>query len=276
MENMLQDKVAVITGSGRGIGQAAALKFAREGAKVVVSDIDPAPAGQTVEEIKGAGGEAVAYVGDVTADDFAAGIVQAAADAFGGIDILVNNAGYTWDGVIHKMTDKMWDAMMDVHVKAPFKLIRAAAPFFRDAAKREIERSGRAVARKIINISSMSGTSGNAGQSNYAAAKSALSGFTKSIAKEWGRFNVQCNAIAYGWIDTRLTKAKEEAEDLERDGEKVPVGIPQAQRQVMTLMVPLGRPGTPEEAAGPILFLASPLADYVSGQVILVSGGLSM
>ena len=243
---------------------------------MVVSDIDPEPASQTVEEIKKMGGEAVAYVGDVTTDDFAEGVVQAAADAFGGIHIIVNNAGYTWDGVIHKMNDKMWDAMMDIHINAPFKIIRAAAPFFRDAAKLEIEKSGRAVARKIINISSMSGTSGNAGQSNYAAAKSALSGFTKSMAKEWGRFNVQCNVIAYGWIDTRLTKNKEDAEALERNGDKVPVGIPGAQRQAMAMMIPLGRPGTPEEAAGPILFLASPLADYVSGQVILVSGGLSM
>ncbi|MGD8258717.1 MAG: SDR family oxidoreductase [Desulfobacterales bacterium] len=276
MENMLQDKVAIITGSGRGIGQAAAIQFAREGAKVVVSDIDPEPANQTVEEIKKAGGQAVAFVGDATADDFAEGIVKAAADAFGRIHIIVNNAGYTWDGVVHKMSDKMWDAMMDIHIKAPFKIIRAAAPFFRDAAKLEIEKWGRPVARKIINISSMSGTSGNAGQSNYAAAKSAVSGFTKSMAKEWGRFNVQCNVIAYGWIDTRLTKNKEEAEALERDGDKVPVGIPEAQRQAMTMMVPLGRPGTPDEAAGPILFLASPLADYVSGQVILVSGGLSM
>ena len=275
MENMLQDRVAIITGSGRGIGRAAALMFAREGAKVVVSDIDTAPANQTVEEIVKAGGQAIAFPGDATADDFAEGIVRAAAEAFGGIHIIVNNAGYTWDAVIHKMSDKLWDAMMDIHVKAPFRIIRAAAPYFRDAAKKEMA-EGNLFARKIINISSMAGTSGNAGQANYSSAKSAILGLTKTMAKEWGRFNVQSNAVAYGWIDTRLTKNKDETEDLERDGEKVAVGIPEGQRQAMTFMIPLGRPGTPEEAARVILFLASPLSDYVSGQVILVNGGLSL
>ena len=274
MNNMLQDRVAIITGSGRGIGQAAAFQFAREGAKVVVSDIDPEPANQTVEEIKNAGGEAIAYAGDVTTDGFAEGIVKAAADAFGAIHILVNNAGYTWDGVVHKMSDNMFDAMMNIHVKAPFQIIRAAAPYFRDAAKKEMT-EGKLAARKIINISSMAGTSGNAGQANYSSAKSAVLGLTKTMAKEWGRFNVQSNCVAYGWIDTRLTKAKEKITDaLERDGEKVAIGIPEAQRQAMTMMIPMGRAGTPDEAAAVILFLASPLSNYVSGQVIEVSGGL--
>ncbi|MBU2550561.1 MAG: SDR family oxidoreductase [Proteobacteria bacterium] len=276
MEKMLKDKVAIITGSGRGIGRSTALMFAAEGAKVVVSDIDPVPANETVEDIKKAGGEAVAYAGDATAEGFAEGIVKAAVDAFGGIHIIVNNAGYTWDGVIHKMTDKMWDAMMDIHVKAPFKIIRAAAPYIREAAKKEMKETGKAATRKIINISSMAGTGGNAGQANYSSAKSAILGLTKTVAKEWGNFNVQCNSIAYGWIDTRLTKAKEQTEVLEREGEKVSIGIPDAQRQMMTMMIPLGRPGTPEEAASAILFFASPLSDYVSGQVLLVSGGLSM
>ncbi len=274
MEKMLESKVAVITGSGRGIGQAAAKLFAQEGAKVVVSDIDPAPANETVEEIKEAGGEAIAYAGDVTADGFAEGIVKAAGDAWGAVHIIVNNAGYTWDAVVHKMTDKQWDAMIGIHVTAPFKILRAAAPYFRDAAKKEMA-EGNVVSRKIINISSMAGTSGNAGQANYSAGKAAILGLTRTMCKEWGRFNVQANAIAYGWIDTRLTKAKENLEPLERDGEKVEVGIPDAQRQMMKMMIPLGRPGTPEEAAGAILFLASPLSDYVSGQVILVSGGIS-
>jgi 3-oxoacyl-[acyl-carrier protein] reductase len=273
MEKMLKDRVAIITGSGRGIGQAAALQFAQEGAKVVVSDIDPEPANETVEEIIKAGGEAVAYSGDVTAEGFAQGIVKTAVDAFGGIHILVNNAGYTWDGVVHKMSDKMFDAMTNIHVKAPFQIIRAAAPYFRDAAKKEMAEGG-PVARKIINISSMAGTSGNAGQANYSSAKSAVLGLTKTMAKEWGRFNVQSNCVAYGWIDTRLTKAKENVDDLVRDGEKVAIGIPEAQRQAMTMMIPMGRPGTAEEAASVITFLASPLSNYVSGQVIEVSGGL--
>ena len=276
MERMLQDKVAIITGSGRGIGRAAAELFAAEGAKVVVSDIDPAPAEETVAAIKAQGGEAIAFAGDATAEDFAEGIVKAAVDAFGGIHILVNNAGYTWDAVVHKMTDKQWDAMMDIHVKAPFRIIRAAAPYFREAAKKEISETGQAVARKIVNISSMAGTGGNAGQANYSSGKSAILGLTKTIAKEWGGFNVQSNSIAYGWIDTRLTKAKEGAEILERDGESVAVGIPDSQRQMMKMIIPLGRAGTPEEAAKAILFFASPLSDYVSGQVMLVSGGLAM
>lgn len=273
MGNMLQDKVTIITGSGRGIGRAAAFKFAQEGAKVVVSDIDPEPANQTAEEINRGGGQAISYPGDVTADQFAERIVKTAAKTFGGIHVLVNNAGYTWDSVIHKMSDKMFDAMINIHVKAPFKIIRAAAPYFRDAAKKEMA-EGKPVARKIINISSMAGTAGNAGQANYSSAKSAVLGLTKTMAKEWGRFNVQSNCVAYGWIDTRLTKAKEKAGDLEREGVKVAMGIPEAQRQAMKMMIPMGRPGTPEEAADVILFLASPLSNYVSGQVIVVSGGL--
>jgi len=275
MEKMLENRVAIITGSGRGIGRAAAMMFAKEGAKVVVSDIDPEPANQTVEDIKSAGGEAIAYPGDVTAEGFPEGFVKSAVDTWGALHIIVNNAGYTWDAVVHKMTDKLWDAMMAIHVTAPFRIIRAAAPYFREAAKKEMA-EGKTVARKIVNISSMAGTSGNAGQANYSAAKAAVHGLTRTMAKEWGRFNVQANVIAYGWIDTRLTKAKENTAPLEREGEKVAVGIPDAQRQMMKMVIPLGRPGTPEEGAGPILFLVSPLSDYVSGQVILVSGGLPL
>ena len=273
MEKMLADKVAIITGSGRGIGRAAALLFAREGAKVVVSDIDSVPAEEIVAEIRASGGQAASFAGDVTSPAFANGVMKETVDRWGGIHIIVNNAGFTWDAVIHKMTDDQWQAMMDIHVTAPFRMIRAAAPYFRDAAKKEMA-EGTAVARKIINISSMAGTGGNPGQANYAAAKSAILGLTKTLAKEWGRFNVQANSVAYGWIDTRLTKEKEAGEVLERDGKQIPIGIPDAVRQMMTMMIPLGRAGTPEEAAGPILFLASPLSDYVSGQVLLVSGGL--
>jgi len=273
MENMLADKVAIITGSGRGIGRAAALLFAQEGAKVIVSDIDAEPAKQTVADIRAAGGQAVSFVGDVTDPDFADGLIKKAVDQWGDIHVIVNNAGYTWDGVIHKMADDQWQAMMDIHVTAPFRIIRAAAPYFRDAAKKEMETASMA-ARKIINISSMVGIGGNPGQANYAAAKSAIIGLTKTLAKEWGRFNVQANTVAYGWIDTRLAEKKEAGTTLEREGKAVPIGVPDSMRQMMTMMIPLGRAGTPEEAAGAILFFASPMSDYVSGQVLMAAGGL--
>lgn len=272
---MLKDRVAIITGSGRGIGQAVAKLFASEGAKVVVSDIDAEPANETVAQIKKAGGEAISYVGDATGENFADGIIKAAADAFGGIHILVNNAGFTWDGTVHKMTDKMWDAMLNLHLKTPFRLIRAAAPYFRDAAKKEME-SGNVIARKIVNVTSIAGTHGNPGQANYSSAKAGMVGLTKTMAKEWGRFNVQSNAVAFGWVDTRLTAAKEETTEgeIERGGEKVKLGIPETQRQMMKMIIPLGRAGTVEEAANVVFFLASPLSNYVSGQVIEMTGGM--
>ena len=273
MEKMLQDRVAIITGSGRGIGKAAALLFGSEGAKVVVSDLDPEPAEETASEIRAAGGDAIVVAGDVTDEAFAGTIVKKAADTWGGLHILVNNAGYTWDAVVHKMTDQQWEAMLAVHLTAPFRLLRAAAPYFRDAAKQE-KAQGKVVSRKIINVSSTSGTRGNAGQANYSSAKAGVVGLTQTMAKEWGSFNVQANAVAYGWIDTRLTKDKEEGQTVERDGKPVAVGIPAAMRGAMQMMIPLGRAGTTDEAAGPLLFLASPLSDYVSGQCIEITGGL--
>jgi 3-oxoacyl-[acyl-carrier protein] reductase len=272
MDKMLKDRVAIVTGSGRGIGRAVALLFAREGAKVVVSDIDPAPAQEAAGEIQNLGGECLAYPGDVTKPEFAEGIVKKAVEAWGGLHILVNNAGFTWDAVIHKMTDQQWEAMLGVHLTAPFRLIRAAAPYFREAAKQEKE-AGKAVNRKIINVSSIAGTRGNAGQANYAAAKSGTIGLARALAKEWGPLNVQVNAVAYGWIDTRLTKEKEAGQTLARDGQSVAIGIPAGLRNMMRMVIPMGRAGTPQEAAGPILFLACPLSDYVSGQCIEISGG---
>lgn len=273
MEKFLKDRVAIVTGSGRGIGRAIASLFAREGAKVVVTDIDPKPAEEAAAEIKAAGGVSVAYPGDVTNPAFADGIVKKAVQTWGGLHILVNNAGYTWDAVIHKMTDDQWEAMLKVHLTGPFRLIRAAAPFFRDAAKEE-KAAGKIINRKIINISSTSGTRGNAGQANYSSAKAGIVGLSRTLAKEWGPMNIQVNAVAYGWIDTRLTREKEKGEAIEREGKQVAIGIPDAMRKAMTMVVPMGRPGTPEEAAGPVLFLASPLSDYVSGQCVEVTGGL--
>ena len=272
MEKMLRDRVAIITGSGRGIGKAAALLFGREGARVVVSDLDPEPAEETASEIRAAGGEAIVVAGDVTGPAFAGEIVKKAVDTWGGLHILVNNAGYTWDAVVHKMTDEQWDAMPAVHLTAPFRLVRAAAPYFRDAAKQE-KLEGKAMNRKIINVSSTSGTRGNAGQANYSSGKAGIVGMTRTLAKEWGAFNVQANAVAYGWVDTRLTQEKEAGQTIERDGKPVAVGIPAAMRGAMQMMIPMGRAGTPEEAAGPLLFLASPLSDYVSGQCLEITGG---
>ncbi len=270
---MLDGKVAVITGSGRGIGAAAARLFASEGASVVVSDLDAAPAEETAAAIRQAGGKVLVVPGDVTDPNFPARLIKETLAAFGGLDIIVNNAGYTWDGVIQKMTDKQWYAMIDIHLTAPFRILREASQYIRETAKKEQETLGRPKARKVINVSSVSGVYGNAGQVNYAAGKAGITGVTKTLAKEWGRYNVQVNCVCYGFIDTRLTASKEKGETIERGGEQVSLGVPDQMRQIGTMMIPLGRPGTPEEAAGPMLFLASPLSDYVSGHVLEVTGG---
>jgi 3-oxoacyl-[acyl-carrier protein] reductase len=270
---MLDGKVAILTGAGRGIGSAAARMFAAEGAMVVVSDLDPNPAEETASAIKNAGGKAVVVAGDVTDPAFPAQLIKATLDAYSGIDIIVNNAGYTWDGVIQNMTDKQWYAMIDVHTTAPFRILREASHFIRDAAKKEQAAHGRANPRKVVNVSSVSGVYGNAGQVNYSTAKAGITGLTKTLAKEWGRYNVQVNCVCYGFIETRLTAPKEQAEKVQRDGEEIALGVPDQARQMAPLLIPLGRPGTPEEAAGPMLFLASPLANYVSGHVLEITGG---
>jgi 3-oxoacyl-[acyl-carrier protein] reductase len=270
---MLDGKVAIITGSGRGIGAAAARLFAGEGAAVIVSDLDPAPAEETTGAIRSAGGKANAIAGDVTNPDFPAQLIKGTLDAYGGIDIIVNCAGYTWDAVIQNMSDKQWYAMLDVHLTAPFRILREASQYIRESAKKEQAANGRAKARKIINVSSVSGVYGNAGQVNYSAGKAGITGVTKTLAKEWGRYNVQVNCVCYGFIDTRLTASRDQGEKTERDGEEVALGIPDQMRQMGAIMIPLGRPGTPEDAAGPMLFLASPLSDYVSGHILEVTGG---
>lgn len=274
MTGLIEGKVAIVTGSGRGIGAAAAKLLAAHGATVIVSDIDPAPAEETAAAIEAAGGQALVVAGDVTRPDFAPSVVQAAITQLGGLDILVNNAGYTWDGTIHKMTDEQWQAMLDIHLTAPFRLIRAAAEFWRETAKREAAQLGAAQARKIVNVSSTTGTRGNAGQANYAAGKAGIIGLTKTLAKEWGQFNFQVNAVAFGMIETRLTQAKEAGETTQRGEKEISLGIPEQMRQIAKMMIPMGRAGTPEEAAGPVLFFASPLSNYVSGQVLEVTGGL--
>jgi 3-oxoacyl-[acyl-carrier protein] reductase len=270
---LVEGKTAIVTGSGRGIGAATAKLLAQHGARLIISDLDEQPATETAEAIQVAGGEAVTFCGDVTDPDFPSAIVQKAIDAFGGLDILVNNAGFTWDSMLHTMSDKQWDAIIGVHLTAPFRMARAAARVMRERAKAEISETDQAQPRKIVNISSISATYGNVGQANYAAAKAGVIGLTRVIAREWGRFNIQANAVSFGWIETRLTADKAKGEAIEVAGEKVALGIPQAGLEARRELIALGRPGTPEEAAGPILFLCSSLSNYVTGHLLKADGG---
>jgi 3-oxoacyl-[acyl-carrier protein] reductase len=266
---LLDGKAAIITGSARGIGRATAELFISEGAKVLINDIDGDVAEQAADEIAG---ETAVFAGDLTKPGVPDELVTKANEAFGQVDIVVNNAGYTWDGVVHKMSDEQFQAMLDIHTVVPFRVIRALAPHWREAAKAEAG-EGREVFRKIVNITSISGTMGNAGQANYSAAKAGVTGLTKTIAKEWGQFKVNVNAVAFGFVETRLTAAKEEAGSIEREGERIELGIPEQQRAMASMIIPLGRPAQPSEAAGPVLFLASNLANYVHGQILNVTGG---
>ena len=270
----LAGKVAYVTGSGRGIGRAVALKLAGDGASVVVNDLDQEPADEVVAEITAAGGQAIAVPGSVTEDGFAERFINTGIETFGGVDIIVNNAGYTWDSMIHKMSDEQFDAMYDVHVKAPFQILRAASHFIRNAAAEEAAEE-REVFRKVVNISSVAGTGGNIGQANYSSAKSAVLGLTKTLAKEWGRMKVCVNAVAFGFIETRLTEATDEKKTVTVDGNEVAIGIPSKVHQGFSAMVPMGRPGTVEEAAGGVYLFCVPESDYISGQTIIVGGGIS-
>jgi 3-oxoacyl-[acyl-carrier protein] reductase len=268
----LDGKVALVSGSGRGIGRAVAEKLAAEGARVVVNDLDKDAAEEVIGQLRRSGGDAVACIGSVTDPEFPGRFVQTALDSYGRLDIIVNNAGYTWDGPIHKMSDEQFQAMLDIHVVAPFRIIRAAAPHLREPAKKERD-EGTEYFRKIVNVSSISGTMGNAGQANYSAAKSAIIGLTKTLAKEWGQFKINVNAVAFGFVETRLTAAKEEAETFQREGEDIQLGIPAQLRAMASAIIPIGRPASPEEAAGGIFFLCSPWSNYIHGQVLNVTGG---
>jgi len=273
----LDGKAALVTGAGRGIGRAIALKLSAEGARVVVNDLDEEPARETVAEIAARGGEAVACVGSVTAAGFAERFVKTALEAFGGIDIVVNNAGYTWDNVIQKMSDEQWQAMLDVHLTAPFRILRAASGFIREAARKEA-REGREVFRKVVNISSVAGLGGNPGQANYAAAKAGVTGLTRTLCKEWGRYKVNVNSVAFGLIRTRLTQPLSAGEAKIRvEGKEIGVGVQPAVLLAMEQqMIPLGRAGTPEEAANAVYLFCSPESDYISGQTVVCGGGLTL
>ena len=274
MTKKLEGKVALITGSGRGIGRSIALKLASEGAHVVVNDLDEAPAQEVVAAIRAAGGQAVACIGSVTAPDFAERFIGTAVSEFKGLDIIVNNAGYTWDNVVQKMTDEQWYAMLDVHLTAPFRILRAAQPVIRALSKQEKE-AGKSVVRKVVNISSVAGLFGNAGQTNYATAKAGIVGMTQTLAKEWGRMNVTVNCVAYGFIKTRLTVSADSDATENIDGREIKVGVNPDLMAAMERSIPLGRGGTPDEAAGAVYLLCIPESDYVSGQTLMCSGGLT-
>ena len=266
---ILDDKVAIVTGSARGIGRATAELLSEHGAKVVINDLDKDAAEEAAGQISG---ETAVYAGDLTKGDAPQELVDTAINAWGKLDIIVNNAGYTLDAPIHKMSDDWFQRMLDIHLIAPFRIIRAAAPHLREPAKKEKE-EGKEVFRKIVNVSSTSGMNGNAGQANYSAGKLGIVGLTKTLAKEWGQFKVNCNAVAFGFIETRLTAAKADENVMEIDGEKVQLGIPEQLRGMGTMLIPLGRAGTPEEAAGGIFLLCTPWANFVHGQVLNVTGG---
>ncbi len=267
---VLDGKAAIVTGSARGIGRATAELLSEQGAKVLINDLDGDVAEQAASEIQG---DTAVFAGDLTKEGVCDDLVKKAVDEFGQIDIIVNNAGYTWDGPIHKMTDQQFQAMLDIHNVVPFRVLRAAAPHLREPAKKERE-EGEEVFRKVVNISSISGTMGNAGQANYSSGKAGVVGLTKTLAKEWGQFKINVNAVAFGFVETRLTAAKEDAERRSSSERREdPARHPRADAPMASMLIPLGRPATPEEAAGGVFFLCSPWSNYVHGQVLNVTGG---
>jgi 3-oxoacyl-[acyl-carrier protein] reductase len=265
---------ALVTGSGRGIGQSIAMRLAQAGASVVVNDLDREAAEDTVRLVKEAGGQASAVVGDITKAGFADSLVSAAIDAYGSVDIIVNNAGYTWDNVVQKTTDEQFQAMLDIHVAAPFRVLRAASSYMRETAKKETA-AGMRVMRKVVNITSIAGTDGNAGQAGYASGKAGVVGLTKTMAKEWGRYNVNVNAVGFGLIETRLIQPLTgEAATIQIQNHTIPVGVQPKVLEAVRRTCPLGRLGTTKEAADAVLFFCSPLSDYVTGEVLICGGGL--
>jgi 3-oxoacyl-[acyl-carrier protein] reductase len=266
----LDGRVALITGAGRGIGEQAALKLSAAGARVLVSDVDADAARAAAD---GLPGEAAVHTGDLTAPGACDAAVASAIEAFGQLDIVVNNAGYAWDAPIHKITDEQFQAMLDIHTVVPFRILRAAAPHLREPAKQDRE-AGREVYRKVVNVVSLAGLMGNAGQVAYSAAKSGAVGLTKALAKEWGPLRINVNAVAFGVIETRLTAPVGTAGEVEVGEQTVTLGISEQARSTFNMMISLGAPGTAEQAARGIYFLCSTMSDYVHGQVLPVSGGL--
>jgi 3-oxoacyl-[acyl-carrier protein] reductase len=270
----LHGRVALVTGAGRGIGRAIAEKLAAAGAAVMINDLDPAPAAEAESGIHAAGGKASLLAGDITQPDFPQYLVDGTLRIFGGLDIIVNNAGYTWDNVIQKTTDEQFQAMLDIHITAPFRVLRAASTHIRETAKKEAA-EGRRMMRKVVNITSIAGTDGNPGQAGYSSGKSGVIGLTRTMAKEWGRYNVNVNAVGFGLIETRLTQPLSgAAASIDVKGHSIPVGVQPKTLEAIKTVCPLGRPGTPEEAASAVLFFCSSLSDYVTGEVLICGGGL--
>jgi 3-oxoacyl-[acyl-carrier protein] reductase len=267
---VLEGKAAIVTGSARGIGRATAELLCAQGARVLVNDLDADLAAEAAATIAG---ETAVFAGDLTQDGVCEALVEKAVEEFGQLDIVVNNAGYTWDGIAHKMSDEQFRAMLEIHTVVPFRVLRAASPYLREPAKQERE-EGREVFRKVVNVTSISGTQGNVGQVNYSAGKAALVGITKTLAREWGPFRVNVNAVAFGFVETRLTASAEESTESFAIGDvEVPLGIPGRNRERAAQIIALGRGATPEEAAGAIFFLCSPWSNFVQGQVLTVNGG---
>jgi len=270
----LKPKTALVTGAGRGIGRAIAQKLAASGAAVMINDLDAGPAGETVDAIRAAGGRAGQLAGDITRPDFPQQLVDATVAAFGGLDIIVNNAGYTWDNVIQKTTDEQFLAMLEIHIVAPFRVLRAASGFLRETVKREISQ-GHRVMRKVVNITSIAGIDGNPGQSGYSSGKAGVIGLTRTLAKEWGRYNINVNCVGFGLIETRLTQPLTgESASIDIQGRQIAVGVQPKVLESVKAVCPLGRAGTVEEAANAVFFFCSPLSDYVTSEVLICGGGL--
>ena len=269
----LESKVALVTGGARGIGRAIARGLAKAGAAVMITDIDSGPLAEAHGEIAGITRRSTHIAGDITEPSFPSLLVERTIQDLGGLDIIVNNAGYTWDNVIQKTTDEQFQAMLDIHVVAPFRILRAASGFIREAAKREAA-EGRRVYRKVVNITSISATDGSPGQAGYSAGKSAVIGLTRTLAKEWGRYSVNVNAVGFGLIETRLIQPLTNDATIGIKGREIRVGVQPGVIEKMVSTSPLGRAGTPEDAAGPVLFFCSPLSDFVTGEVLMCTGGM--
>jgi 3-oxoacyl-[acyl-carrier protein] reductase len=289
MATSLQGKIAIVTGGAQGIGYAVTKKLVSEGAQVMFADVDAAAAKNVETEL---GEAAVSYVADLLDPATPAALVAAAISRFGGLDIIVNNAGFHWDAMLHRMTDEQWQAMLDIHVTVPFRILRAAAPHLFAVAKQDTE-AGREIMRKVVNVSSLAASFGNIGAANYSAAKAGVIGLTKALAKEWGPHKINVNAAAFGVIQTRFGLPQGEQNRINVGGQQVQMGVPLKTLKAMGIdtdpsknygpeeiyrprvitKIPLGRAGHIREAADTVFFLCSPLSDYVTGQVLVASGG---